>query len=399
MPPDAEARLAALLATPWLGPVLATLPGARLVGGCVRDALAGLPAADIDLATPDPPARVSERLGEAGLRVLPTGIAHGTVTAISDGRPIEVTTLRRDVSTDGRHAEVAWTLDWREDASRRDFTINALSLSPDGVLHDYFGGQADLAAGRLRFVGEPARRIAEDALRILRFFRFLARFSGNNPDQSTLAAIQAGVPGLAQLSPERVWSELKRLLGGPRAPEMVALMQQAGVLQALLPGSDPASLARLVGLGAPADPVLRLAALSPEDIRRLAARLRLSNAERDQVVALRRPLTIGNDDDLGPALVDDPAAILSGRAWLKGEAGLATRLAGAERPVFPLEGRDALALGLAPGPGVGRALAQVRHWWILDTAATADRSACLVRLRQEIAERMQPMPGPNSPDG
>lgn len=385
MPPSAEARLAALLATPWLGPVLAALPGARLVGGCVRDALAGLPAAYIDLATPDPPTLTAERLAAAGLRVLPTGLSHGTLTAISEGRPIEVTTLRRDLSTDGRHAEVAWTTDWRQDAARRDFTLNALSLSPDGVVHDFFGGQADLAAGRLRFVGDPAQRIAEDRLRILRFFRFLARFGSNDPHPATLAAIHAAVPGLAQLSPERVWSELKRLLAGPRAAQMIALMQQTGVLQAVLPGSDPARLARLVELGTPADPVLRLAALSPEDIRPLAARLRLANAERDQVIALRQPLTIGDDGNLNQALADTPAATLSGRAWLKGEPALALRLAAAERPVFPLEGRDALALGLAPGPEIGQALARVRQWWILQTGAGADKAACLDRLRQEIA--------------
>ncbi len=386
MPPDAEARLAALLATPWLGPVLSALPGARLVGGCVRDALAGLTPADIDLATPDPPDRVIERLSAAGLRALPTGLAHGTVTALSDSHPVEVTTLRRDQTTDGRHAEVVWTPDWREDAARRDFTINALSLSADGKVHDYFGGQADLAAGHLRFVGEPQRRIAEDTLRILRFFRFLARFGRETPDAATLAAIQAGVPGLARLSPERIWSELKRLLEQPRASEMAVLMQGAGVLEAILPGADPDRLRRLVELGAPADSILRLAALTPEPGLAVAQRLNLSNAERDLLIALGEPPLSGITDpaELRRLRVDASAKPLAGRAWLGGDANLARRLLQTPQPIFPLEGRDVLALGVAPGPAVGKLLAAVRRWWLED-GAEAPHGVCLARLKQEQA--------------
>ena len=386
MPPDAEARLAALLATPWLGPVLSALPGARLVGGCVRDALAGLTPADIDLATPDPPDRVIERLSAAGLRALPTGLAHGTVTALNDSHPVEVTTLRRDQTTDGRHAEVVWTPDWQEDAARRDFTINALSLSADGKVHDYFGGQADLAAGHLRFVGEPQRRIAEDTLRILRFFRFLARFGRETPDAATLAAIQAGVPGLARLSPERIWSELKRLLEQPRASEMAVLMQGAGVLEAILPGADPGRLRRLLEFGAPADPILRLAALTPEPGLAVARRLNLSNAERDLLIALGEPPLSGIADpaELRRLRVDASARPLAGRAWLGGDADLARRLLQTPQPIFPLEGRDVLALGVAPGPTVGKLLAAVRRWWLED-GAKAPRGDCLERLKQEQA--------------
>ncbi len=385
MPEPADPRLAALLATPWLAPVLAALPGARFVGGCVRDALAGLPAADIDLATPDPPSRAIERLAAAGLRTLPTGLAHGTITALSAGHPVEITTLRRDEATDGRHAEVAWTEDWREDAARRDFTINALSLAPDGTLHDYFDGQADLADGRLRFVGDPQRRIAEDTLRILRFFRFLARFGRHPPDEATLAAIQAGVSGLARLSPERVWSELRRLLEQPRAAEMAALMQTTAVLPALLPAADPARLHHLLELGAPPDPILRLAALTPEDAPTLAARLHLSNAERDLLIALRQPplSAIADPAELRRLRVAAPAAALAGRAWLGGDPDLAERLLATPQPVFPLEGRDVLALGLPPGPAVGRALAAVRQWWIED-GAEASRDKCLERLKEAV---------------
>ncbi len=164
-------------AAPALARLFAALPQARLVGGCVRDALAGYPVADFDLATPDPPDAVMAALKTAGLRAIPTGLDHGTVTAVVDGRGFEVTTLRRDVATDGRHAQVAWTADWQEDAARRDFTINAMSMAANGTLYDYFGGQADLAAGRVRFVGDAAARVAEDYLRILRFFRFQARYA------------------------------------------------------------------------------------------------------------------------------------------------------------------------------------------------------------------------------
>ena len=253
--------LRALLDDPDLAPVLAALPQARLVGGAVRDALAGLPVADIDIATPEPPETSMARLAEAGLRVVPTGLAHGTVTAVSNHRPFEITTLRRDVATDGRHAQVVWTDDWRADAARRDFTINALSLDRDGGLHDFFGGQADLAAGRVRFVGEAGQRIAEDYLRVLRFFRFYARYGHGAPDGAAVGAIAASVDGLAMLSAERVWSEIKRILAAPDPVPSLGLMEQLGVLAAVLPeGGDLARLAALVARGAPADPLLRMAA-------------------------------------------------------------------------------------------------------------------------------------------
>ncbi|HET9019281.1 MAG TPA: CCA tRNA nucleotidyltransferase, partial [Acetobacteraceae bacterium] len=250
------------LSDPALRAVLAALPEARVVGGAVRDALAGHPVADVDLATPRAPEDVTAALLAAGLKAVPTGIDHGTVTAVSGHRGFEVTTLRRDVRTDGRHAEVAFTDDWRADAARRDFTINALSMTQAGAVFDHFAGIADLRAGHVRFVGHAATRIAEDYLRILRFFRFWARYGAGTPDAEAVAAIADAVPGLARLSAERVWMELKRILAAPDPCGAVALMQRLGVLEAVLPeGAAPARLAALVAAGAPPDPLQRLAAL------------------------------------------------------------------------------------------------------------------------------------------
>ena len=221
-------------------------------------------------------------LRQAGVKVVPTGLGHGTVTAVVDGRGFEITTLRRDVETDGRHAVVAFTEDWRLDASRRDFTINAMSMARDGTLFDYFDGTADLQAGRVRFVGDPATRIAEDYLRILRFFRFYARYGRVPPDPATLAALRDGIPGLSRLSVERVWMELRRILAAPDPEEAVGLMARLGIWAAVLPEAQAAS--RLAGL--PADPVLRLAAMLTGDPLALAARLKMSNEDRERLVRL-----------------------------------------------------------------------------------------------------------------
>jgi poly(A) polymerase len=384
-----EPALPGFLSDPALAAVLAALPDARVVGGAVRDWLAARPVSDIDLATALPPDAVTAALEKAGLRAVPTGVDHGTVTALSAGRAFEVTTLRRDVETDGRHAVVAFTDDWRADAARRDFTINAMSMTRDGAVFDYFAGRADLHAGLVRFVGDPATRIAEDALRILRFFRFHARYGRGAPDPAAVAAIRGGLAGLAILSPERVWSELLRILAAPDPSGAVALMAATGVLPAVLPGgADPAALTRLVTAGAPADPLLRLAALSTGDPEALAARLRLSGAERETLAALRAvpvPSPDADDADLRRALADTPAEVLIGRAWLAGPGweAVRTRLAALPRPVFPLEGRDVLALGLSEGPRVGELLRTVRQWW-LDGGCVADAAAC----RAELARRL-----------
>ncbi len=370
---------------------MAALPEARVVGGAVRDALAGRAVADIDLATPRRPEAVTRALEAAGIRAVPTGLQHGTVTAVTADRTVEITTLRRDIETDGRHAVVAFTEDWRADAARRDFTINAMSMRRDGAVFDYFGGIEDLRAGHVRFVGDPALRIAEDYLRILRFFRFHARYGRGAPDAAAVAAIGAGVMGLAGLSAERVWGELRRILTAPDPSVAIALMAKLGVLDAVLPeGADPDRLARLIRAGAPADPLLRLAALLTGDSDRVSDRLKLSNDERARLAALRSgPVPRPEDGDaaLRRLLAETEAATLIDRAWLAGGdapgwAALRARLAATPRPVFPLEGRDVLALGVSPGPRVGELLRAVRAWW-LAAGCTQDAAAC----RAELARR------------
>ena len=398
-PPD-------FLADPALARVLDALPETRVVGGAVRDALLGLPVADIDLATPRPPEAVIAALHAAGLRALPTGLAHGTITALADGRGFEITTLRRDVTTDGRHAVVAFTADWRADAARRDFTLNALSLTRDGAVFDYFAGLADLRAGHVRFVGDPATRIAEDYLRILRFFRFHARYGRGAPDPAALAAIRAGAAGIDALSPERVWSELRLLLATADPGGAIALMDACGVLSHVLPeGADLQRLARLLAAGAPADPLLRLTALLAGDAARLADRLRLSTAERTRLIALRAgPVPHPEDDEnaLRRLLAGTEPDILLGRVWLAddgapGWAALRARLAALPPPMFPLAGRDVLALGVPPGPRVGALLGAVRAWWLAGgcQANAADcREALAARIRagEEAAEDEPPRP-------
>jgi poly(A) polymerase len=378
---------------PALSAVLVALPDARLVGGAVRDTLFGRPVTDIDLATPSLPEEVTSALERAGLRALPTGVAHGTITALSHGRTFEITTLRADVATDGRHAEVAFTTNWQADASRRDFTLNALFLSREGWVHDYFGGIPDLIAGRIRFVGPPALRLAEDRLRTLRFFRFFATYARAAPEKSTLAALAAAARDLGRLSAERVWSELKRLLTVPDPRPALVLMQGLGVLSAVLPEvRELTALDQLAALGAPPDPLLRLAALVNLDPTPLAERLRLSSVEAEHLARLRRGPVPPADADaatLRRLLADEPADLLIARTLLVGIGGAAggqlrARLATLPRPIFPLAGRDALALGMSPGPAVGTALAAVRAWWLAG-GCSADAAACRAELLTRLS--------------
>jgi poly(A) polymerase len=366
------------LRDPALAKVWDALPEARVVGGAVRDALAHRPVADIDLATPRAPDSVITQLRAAGVKVVPTGLAHGTVTAVVDGRGFEVTTLRRDVETDGRHAVVAFTTDWQQDASRRDFTINAMSMARDESVFDYFDGTADLIAGRIRYVGDPATRIAEDYLRILRFFRFYAHFGRVSPDAATLEALQAGIPGLGHLSIERVWNELRRILAAPDPVDAVGLMDRLGIWAAVVP--EAANVARLAGL--PADPVLRLAAMLTGDPLVPGLRLKMSNEDRERLVRLTAtPSAGGSDADLRRLLADHLPADLIDRTWLDGDADTRRRLSRMTRPVFPLEGRDVVALGVPAGPRVGVLLRDVRQWW-LDGGCVADRAACRAELER-----------------
>lgn len=383
--------------------VFVALPDSRAVGGCVRDSVAGLPVRDLDMAAPFPPDEIADRLKAAGFKVFETGLSHGTVTAVLGGVPIEVTSLRRDVTTDGRHAEVEWTTDWREDAERRDFTINAMSMGADGVLHDDFGGVADLAAHRVRFVGDAAQRLREDYLRALRFFRFQARYGGPEPDPVAVQAIREAVPGLARLSAERVWAELKRLMEAEDPRAALRLMKATGVLPAVLPEAGEASrldvaLARGVG-----DVLLRIALLlrAGTDLAALASRLKLSGEEAGRLRALHAIADAPSPGERDP----DTLRRFRAAARLRSEAALPAEIllvAAAEHPdrdygplldhlepglgpAFPLQGRDAIAIGVPPGPGIGQLLARVREWW-LEGGASADHAACLLKLR-ELVER------------
>ena len=328
----------------------------------------------------------------AGLKAVPTGLAHGTMTVVAAGRGFEVTTLRRDVATDGRHAMVEFTDDWCEDASRRDFTINAMSATRDGTVYDYFGGREDLAAGRVRFVGEAAPRIREDYLRMLRFFRFFARYARGAPDAEAVAAIVALREGVKSLSAERVWTEIKLILKAADPVPALRLMAGAGVLELLLPGADVARLAALLALGAPVDPLLRVAALGPGDAVVFARRWKLSRAEEmrlDKLMCQEMPRPGDDDAVLRRALVADEAAVLVERSWLYGGAepewdDLRARLLGMERPVFPLQGRDLAAMGVAPGPGLGALLREARGWWLAG-GCVADAEACRAWVQNKPA--------------
>ncbi|WP_291422919.1 CCA tRNA nucleotidyltransferase [Acidocella sp.] len=379
-----------MISLPGMAALWDALPQARMVGGAVRDMLAGRAVADVDFAVPLSPQEVMARVRAAGLKAVPTGLAHGTVTVVACGRGFEVTSLRRDVATDGRHAVVEFTDDWEMDASRRDFTINAMSATRDGAVFDYFGGRVDLAAGRVRFVGEAGRRIAEDYLRILRFFRFFARYGRGVPDAQAVAAIVALREGVRSLSAERVWSEVKQILRAEDPRAVVALMRETGVLDLVLPQADEARLAGMVARGAPVDELLRVAALLRGDAGLFAQRWRLSGAEQVRLAALMAPNALAPDADdaaLRRALVEAPGEILIGRSWLEqddrpGWGELRARIAAMARPVFPVQGRDVVALGVPPGPSVGRVLDAVRRWWLAG-GCVADARACLGRARIE----------------
>lgn len=263
----------------------------RYVGGCVRDTLLHRPIQDIDIATQETPNVVIQRLEDAGLKAVPTGIKHGTVTAIVDGLSVEVTTLRRDVKTDGRHAEVAFTTDFREDAARRDFTINALSATPDGAVYDYFDGLSDLAARFVRFVGRPHERIQEDYLRILRFFRFHAHYGGGAPDAEALAACRANADGLDQLSGERVRDELLKILAAP-SPANILVDMRGRIPYSITSCRKPRISARCACSPGWKQPGLRRPDITPDPLRRLAAVLEV---DRDGALAVAERLKLSND--------------------------------------------------------------------------------------------------------
>ena len=391
-----DGRLADLkaLQTPPLARALVLLNAdgeeARLVGGAVRDLLLGLPPGDFDLATTATPDAVIGRAKAAGIGFAPTGVAHGTVTLILDGRPIETTTLRQDVETDGRRAKVRFGRDFAADARRRDFTINGLSVDASGGVHDHVGGLADLAAGRVRFIGSPGERIREDFLRILRFLRFSARFGDGGLDPQGFAAAIAERAGLASLSAERVRAELLKILVARRGAAVVADADGAGLLAPLLGGMlQPARFARTVEIetarGSEADAELRLAALAVvvrEDAERLRERLRLSNLESDRLGAAARGLEAMHGAKRPPALGDLRMALFErGRVGATDALTLAHAESGAAAgdlawasayrflrdtpvPRLPFTGADLVARGIAPGRGVGAALKTLQAKWI-----------------------------------
>jgi len=387
----------------------------RFVGGCVRDSLARRPVGDIDIATPDRPDKVVELLTASAIRAVPTGIDHGTVSAVTDTRTFEITTLRRDVETDGRHATVAFTEDWVEDAKRRDFTINALSATPDGDVFDPFDGIGDLAHGHIRFVGLARERVEEDYLRILRFFRFYGSFGRPPIDTDALAACRAGAEGLKNLSGERIRGELFKILIVPEPADIVIRMRGEGVLEHVLPEAGEINTLRLVNwletratslCSIAPDAVRHLASLLDgveADIDTLAARLKLSNREKSRLSVLHAPQTAVSPDmgtlaekkllrHEGTELFRD--LVLLGWAhemaaeprlprerkesWLRMLEDADTW----QPPAFPLTGRDVRALGIAEGPLIGELLTRVEVWWE-NGDYKAGRQACLDRLLAE----------------
>jgi poly(A) polymerase len=362
----------------------------RFVGGAVRDTLLGIDVADVDLATVHAPEEVLDRLLAARIKAVPTGLAHGTVTAVIESGPVEVTTLRRDVATDGRHAIVAFTPDWREDAARRDFTMNALYADPlTGDVHDYFDGLSDLAARRVRFIGDPLVRIAEDHLRILRFFRFLARF-GDAPDLDGLKACSRRANDLMALSRERIRDELLTLLIARDAVRVVRLMLEHGILLPVLPEITSVErlttlAAREVAAGVAPDPFRRLVALLPEAaVMEIGARLKLSNLERKRIERAA-----------------EPAGAESARrlAYYLGVEGAVDRLLLSDRPIeevsdvmawtpprLPVTGGALVARGLSRGPVVAATLRRIEDAWV--TAGFPGEDALATIVDQAVTDAL-----------
>ncbi|CUX09899.1 CCA tRNA nucleotidyltransferase [Agrobacterium fabrum] len=387
----------------------------RIVGGAVRNALMDLPVVDVDMATTLTPDVVVERAKAAGIKTVPTGIDHGTVTLVIDGEGFEVTTLRRDVETNGRHAQVAFGTDWQTDAERRDLTINALYANEKGEIIDLVDGLADVETRTVRFIGDAAMRISEDYLRILRFFRFFAHYGSGRPDADGLRASARAKDKLGTLSAERVWSETKKLISARDPSRALLWMRQSGVLSEILPETEKWGIDAIHGLvateqalGWAADPMLRLAAIVPPDRERLAAlaaRLRLSKAEAAYLThwasapavdpemketALDRLLyrqgVEGVKTRLKLALASARADLSAGDTAMHKVARLSTLLTRAEKfrkPGFPLSGADVMAAGVEAGPKVGEVLKSLEEKWI-DVNFSLDRAALTARLKDML---------------
>ncbi len=387
---------------------------ARVVGGAVRNTLLGMPIAEVDVATTAVPEEVVKRVTAAGFKPVPTGIEHGTVTVVIDKQPFEVTTLRKDVETYGRHAKVEFGRDWKADAERRDFTINALSATRDGAVYDYAGGLEDLSERRVRFIGDPAKRIAEDYLRILRFFRFHAAYgTSHHPDAAGLAACIAGRDGLDQLSRERLRMEIMKLVVAPHAVPTLISMTDAGLLLRVLGGvSYLASFENMAkaeaAIGAEPNAVRRLGALAvsiPEDAERLWQKLRLANSERDRLASMgeswgRISPMYGERAakallyHLRPQQFTDRVLL----GWARSQASahdpewhaLATLPQRWTAPVFPLKAAEFMKRGVAQGPALGAAIAAAEQAWIL--AGFPSDQAALDAIAAETVRAMAGQP-------
>jgi len=393
--PDAEWRR-----NPDLGSLIVALGGGegdiRFVGGAVRDTLLGMTVKDIDCATRLLPEDSSRRIAAAGFKAIPTGIAHGTITAILPSGPVEVTTLRRDLTTDGRHAVVAFTDEWREDAARRDFTINALFADPlTGEVHDYFGGISDLDQGIVRFIGDPLQRIAEDHLRILRLFRFHARFGRGAPDPDALSACVTRANDLMALSRERIADELLKLLGCDDPGPTVRLMVDSGIFRPIIPEIDDSGVERLIRLIArersaevAGNPLRRLGALLPQDPAvavAIAQRLKFSK------LATRRLKQALSGLDSARALAYRYGPETAADVLLRSDHDVAVlglaQLSGWERPRLPVSGGDLIEKGLDAGPTIAATLQTIERRWVAEDFPDADRVAEITA--QEVDQAMR----------
>ncbi|MDM9644964.1 CCA tRNA nucleotidyltransferase [Rhizobium sp. S163] len=387
----------------------------RVVGGAVRNSLMGLAVSDIDVATTLTPDVVIERAKQAGIKAVPTGVEHGTVTLVIDRKPFEVTTLRADVETDGRRATVAFSTDWQTDAERRDLTINALYVGEDGEVVDLVGGLADIEKRNIRFIGDAATRIKEDYLRILRFFRFFAYYGSGRPDADGLRAAAAARSKLSTLSSERVWSEMRKLLSAEDPGRALLWMRTVGALTEILPETEkwgidaiPALIATEKALGWTPDPLLRLASIVPPDAKRLeamAARLKLANAEAAVFKAWANAAPI--NDEMSTAAFDRllyrngaegittrlKLALALARGKAEGDMAEMARSARLNKlldqaaawikPSFPVNGGDVMAAGVPSGRQVGETLAALEHQWVEENFAS-DRATLLARLSDRV---------------
>ncbi len=376
-------------------------PKARLVGGVVRDLIAGKVVSDIDVATPEPPELILDQLKIAGIKVIPTGISHGTVTALFDHRSYEITTLRKDVEMDGRHAKVCWTKKWHEDAARRDFTINALYCDRKGKIWDYFHGQEDLKRGHVRFVGAAKARISEDYLRILRYFRFYARYGKGEMDAEAVEAIQLYASYLNSLSAERLWLEFQKIIIGPKVVLIMKEMDFYGVLPVLIPlHYDLDLFNQLINKGVPADAILRLAGLVKDHVLQLAKRFKLSNKDAKILSNLNKslPLSIENTEkQLIQLRASYPLTQLIGRSWLEQMNDniysselwdqWRERVNKLSQPLFPIRGQDLIKLGIEIGPVLGEYLDEVKNWW-MEGGCIASAQECLEWFKSHSLKRL-----------